>query len=35
MDKLDNILAAYSAVGSETKGKVLGASFVVTDRKGK
>lgn len=35
MEKLDKILASYTAQGDETVGKVLGAAFVVTDRNGK
>lgn len=35
MDKIDRILNKYAAQGNETKDKVYGASFVVTDRNGK
>lgn len=35
MDKLDTILKRAVADGEDTKDKLLGAAFIVTDRKGK
>lgn len=35
MNKLDDILRRYSVQGTDTKEKVLGAAFVVTDKDGK
>ncbi|OAA81461.1 Beta-lactamase/transpeptidase-like protein [Akanthomyces lecanii RCEF 1005] len=34
MDKIDRILYKYAAEGNDTKDKVYGASFVITDRNG-
>lgn len=34
MDKLDSILQEYVARGDDTKEKVVGASFVVTNKDG-
>ncbi|ATY64310.1 Beta-lactamase transpeptidase [Cordyceps militaris] len=34
MDKIDRVLYKYAAEGQDTKDKVYGASFVVTDRNG-
>ncbi len=34
MDKIDSILYKYAAEGNDTKDKVYGASFVITDRNG-
>lgn len=35
MDKINRVLRHYAAEGNDTKDKVYGASFVVTDRNGK
>lgn len=35
MEKLDAILTAAVPTGEDTKGKVLGASFIVTNKDGK
>jgi hypothetical protein len=35
MEKLDAILKRDIAVGNDTKNKLLGAAFIVTDRNGK
>jgi hypothetical protein len=34
MEKLDNILKSYVAEGGETKGKLLGAAFIVVNKDG-
>lgn len=35
MEKLDNILESYVAEGGETKGKLLGAAFIVVNKDGR
>lgn len=34
MDQIDRILYKYAAEGNDTKDKVYGASFVITDKNG-
>lgn len=35
MDRVDQILQRFVAQGDDTKDKLAGAAFVVTDRKGR
>lgn len=35
MEKLDEVLARYIAVGNNTQDKLLGAAFIVSDKNGK
>lgn len=35
MEKLDKILRSYVAGGAETKGKLLGAAFIVVNKDGR